>query len=379
MVISLTLRRERAQCWVEIAGYRTHSMSLINATGRSPILALVPRDAAVLVRDQFHYSIGAWSCVNCALDMETRTGVGQSLKVSDPGSASRHYGQLPGYANGAPYLITWWQKTGAGAWTAQSSVVRHSYYLPEHLVLAVFTVSVDGGDEVYIDDVQIRRMRDLEYAAYGDELLQKNCGGVDARDHQDDTQLALIPNTMAALRNGGVVRFLLMGDSFRWYLSTTPWEALLMRRFPGSRVLPMSAVIGSTGAEGWNDSELIADGVASYEPTIVAFGGISSVWPPQTAEWEGVISKLRVAIPGVEIILGSCANGLNDTSAAVSAIAAVNGCAFFDESQSILNYAADAGTTIPDMINPPAGDGVHFGAEGMTAMCRNFASFFGRI
>lgn len=322
-------------------------------------------------------------------------------KISAASAVTYTYGTIAGYQQRKPYIATWREKRGSGYWEPKSSVARS--YADEAALSTVQIAWPVDAEALLIDHLQIRQMSTAEYAAYSDAMLARDFPGVRPRPNTDSARFDPIPNTMATLRNGGTIRIALMGDSYRNFISTMPWEALIGRAYPLANIWPQIAALGSTGADsplitegapdvpfyGWDSDSRISGMVAPATPDLIIFGGISSTYglspgfmsyADSLAHWAGVIAKLREYIPGVEIIISSRANGIWETSEYVRAVAAANNVAYYDESAFVRQFCTDAGVTPEELISSTGGwggDDIHFGPPGRNMGAQGLAAWFG--
>lgn len=189
------------------------------------------------------------------------------------------------------------------------------------------------------------------------------------------TRLATCPNLLAALQNRTPIKILQMGDSFQGGTSANH-RPLIRRSYPGMKVTIQMAYIGYHGAEQWvaTGQNSINTYVRNADPDVIFFGGISSLWVDNAA-WLTLVDMLRIAKPGVEIVLASDARGAHGTptSEIVAATALAKETAFYDAALTLDNYVEDSGWDIAGWVT----DGTHFDPRGYLVLGRGWAWFLG--
>jgi hypothetical protein len=363
-----------------------------------------PAPTVFLTDERFDGALTGWTNVKRHVG-GTQSGLpycGEKIQV-DLG-VTYTYGTLAAYREHKPYLLTWWEKNGSGYWERKWQVSR-SYYAGYQL--PSLQVAWPGSAEaLLIDQLRIRELSQVEYAESSDAQAALDFPGVDVHPYPDDSHLALIPLTMEKLRNGGTLRVALVCDSYGSGISSMPFEGIISRSYPLADIVPQIHAIGSTGADnplvtegapdvpfyGWDSDSRIAT-VAAAAPDLIIFCGISSTFlEAGAAHWTSMVGKMRAAMPGVEIVLSSRANGFAPdnitvdttgiTSAYVRAIAEANGCAFWDASLCVRQLCEDAGIDPDDLRRVGGGyggDGIHHGNPGKNMAARGLAAWFGAL
>lgn len=120
-----------------------------------------------------------------------------------------------------------------------------------------------------------------------------------------------IPRAMAKLRQGGVLRVVMLGDSIVNDTSRSAWEKLVERHYPGCRIEKITSVRGGTGCWYYRDPEPLQEYVLRHRPDLLMIGGISH--RDDVESIREVIRKVREALePDPEILLMSPCFGQTD-------------------------------------------------------------------
>lgn len=92
----------------------------------------------------------------------------------------------------------------------------------------------------------------------------------------EDSPRTGLSHTLEALRGGGELTILLLGDSVSNDMANGNFQLLLERHFQGSRVTLLNKVGSGAGAKAFLENDRIGDMIAEHEPDLVMFGGISN-------------------------------------------------------------------------------------------------------
>lgn len=114
---------------------------------------------------------------------------------------------------------------------------------------------------------------------------------------------SMCPLSRNILKDGGNIRFVMLGDSIMNDMGNSAADVLIERAFPGSSVQIITAVGGGTGAGAWlrdsetswpaHDLDLKAAAVET-RPDLVMIGGISN-GPQWRQDIQGLVGRLRTA------------------------------------------------------------------------------------
>jgi len=163
----------------------------------------------------------------------------------------------------------------------------------------------------------------------------------------------MLPRAAAALRDGGTLRVVFLGDSIMQDAANSPIDLWLERERPGLRVEIITAIGGGAGMERWNHPEKfpghdlsLQAAVIDQRPDLVLIGGIST---RSVADTRAIIGKIREGAPDADIALltgpfgewGKPASGIG--AAKLAALASETGCAFLDLRAAWLEAVAASG------------------------------------
>jgi hypothetical protein len=235
--------------------------------------------------------------------------------------------------------------------------------------------------------VQLMRMiveecTDAEYCDYATAEILGHGTPSDVRPYAGTLaqRLANCPALLDALTNGGDVSIAVMGDSFQNSCNATG-RPLLSLAYPTAEFHMFPVALGSHGASHW-----VAEGQGAFtaylqgalaeatDVKVLYFGGISDPFT-DVDPWLTIVDWAREAVSGVEIILGSKADGADAgvSTAIVESAATAKSTAFFDAALTIDNWVADSGWDIGTWRF----DNTHFDERGCRFLGRALASFLG--
>lgn len=125
---------------------------------------------------------------------------------------------------------------------------------------------------VRVDDVSIEPIARPAVAAWADGVYATL---PPLRYTPAQERWALLPKTMARLRNGPSLRVVLLGDSIANDTSHSAVDALLERAYPACRVEVVNSVRGGTGCRFYQDENRIEPYVLRFKPDLLVIAGIS--------------------------------------------------------------------------------------------------------
>ncbi|MCZ7647895.1 MAG: SGNH/GDSL hydrolase family protein [Planctomycetota bacterium] len=127
---------------------------------------------------------------------------------------------------------------------------------------------------IFIDDVKVRTISREEVADWADGL-HADVGSVAVVP--DPERWNRIPRAAERLRQGGVLRVVMLGDSIVNDTGNSPWEVLAEKLYPpGTKLEVVTAVRGSTGCWYYKDENRVRAYVTDFRPDLVMIGGISN-------------------------------------------------------------------------------------------------------
>lgn len=218
-------------------------------------------------------------------------GVGQNHVVAfsyEPGATSYlpadNYTSLP----------------ATGPWTRYSFVFRACNKAATAKVVFMSGYAGEGAKLLRVDDVEISELTDAEALAEADAMW---AAMPPMTWTPPQVRLTRLPRTMAKLRAGQTVQFVMLGDSIINDTSNGPFDLFIERLYPGANVQPQISVRGSTGCWYYQDPVQLKAYVLDYQPDLVWIGGISQ--KNDIDAIQSVIRQTRAALPQVEFMLSS--------------------------------------------------------------------------
>jgi lysophospholipase L1-like esterase len=133
----------------------------------------------------------------------------------------------------------------------------------------------------------------------------------------DPARFARLPRTAAALRSGGPITVVLLGDSIMNDAAQSTFETLLERAHPGTQVAVVAAVGANAGMAAWNPDAAthrpgldLQGAVIDRRPDLVLIGGVSNAG--QYADTGHVVDLVRRGVtarfgfaPDVALLTGT--------------------------------------------------------------------------
>lgn len=200
-------------------------------------------------------------------------------------------------------------------------------------------------------------------------------------------RFAHLPKTLAALRGGGTLRMVLLGDSIMGNTSSSSFELLLMRDYPGAKIVKIPSLRSSTGCTYYREENRVQEYVLRHEPDLVLIGGISNRSDAEAVR--DVVRQVRAVRPGTEFLLLTPVFGAVrdehiksftreiDTSTGnfrhtLMKVAAEERCAFFDMTGPWWSYIQESGKYYGWFM----GDAVHANERGCQIIGRLLREWF---
>ena len=113
-------------------------------------------------------------------------------------------------------------------------------------------------------------------------------------------RFAKIPETKQKLKNGGVLRMVLLGDSIMGDTSSSSFELLLMRNYPKCEIIKIPSLRSSTGCRYYKEENRVEEYVLKHNPDLLIIGGISN---GDTESVRSVVQQVRARKQGLETLL----------------------------------------------------------------------------
>ncbi|NQT91133.1 MAG: SGNH/GDSL hydrolase family protein [Lentisphaerae bacterium] len=126
---------------------------------------------------------------------------------------------------------------------------------------------------LYVDDVNIRAVRRQEAAAWADRVY---AGLPPLAYTPRPGRWEFLPKTMAALRDGGVIRVVVLGDSIACDTANSAFDVLIERHYPAARLLVIPSTRRNTGCRHYLEEELVQAYVLDRRPDLLVIGGINN-------------------------------------------------------------------------------------------------------
>lgn len=118
-----------------------------------------------------------------------------------------------------------------------------------------------------------------------------------------------LPRTRHALRQGGRLHVMAIGDSIVNDMMRSGWVTVLREMYPRADITATVYVRGGGGCQHFRESGRLARNVIPREPDLVFLGGISQ---RSVEDLAAVVDELRAALPEVEILLSTGVFGTVD-------------------------------------------------------------------
>lgn len=126
---------------------------------------------------------------------------------------------------------------------------------------------------LYVDDVNIRAVRRQEAAAWADRVY---AGLPQLAYTPRPGRWEFLPKTMAALRDGGVIRVVVLGDSIACDTANSAFDVLVERHYPAARLLVIPSTRRNTGCGHYLEEKLVQPYVLDRRPDLLVIGGINN-------------------------------------------------------------------------------------------------------
>lgn len=205
--------------------------------------------------------------------------------------------------------------------------------------------------------------------------------------HPPAGRLANLPRTRSRLRDGGVLRMVLLGDSIMGNTSASSFELLLMRAYPKCKIVKIASLRSSTGCQYYQQDNRVQDYVLKHDPDLLVIGGISNGGDAEAVR--SVIRQVRARKPDTEVLLLTPVFGsprdehirtytreIDTTTTTfrsrLQKIATEEHCAFFDMTGPWWSYIQGSGKTYGWFM----GDAVHANARGCQIIGRLLELWF---
>lgn len=201
-----------------------------------------------------------------------------------------------------------------------------------------------------------------------------------------------IPDFMNGLRRGKTMRIVMLGDSIANDISNSPFDTLLERMFPRSRVEIVASVRNATGCWFYRHADRLEKYVFDYDPDLVIIAGISHQWDHEAIG--DVIDQIRDRSRAeIMVMTGAVTTMRRETNRAAShfgipraeaphriaefknrlaEMTAEKQVAWFPMRAAWNEYVADSGHD-PDFFMR---DGIHANDRGKQVMARLIESYF---
>jgi hypothetical protein len=204
-----------------------------------------------------------------------------------------------------------------------------------------------------------------------------------------EDRLGRLPRTMRALREGGSLRIVMLGDSIVNDTARSVWHELVEQRYAGSDITRIVSVRGGTGCWWYREDGRIERYVVQQRPDLVIIGGISH--RHDIASVRECIRQIRAAMPRVELLLmtgpygtdvdplagedwrARASGGKNEQYAqALRALAEEHQVAYLDLQLAWGQYLRQLGKPVQTYMRDP----VHANALGEAVLGRIMEQFF---
>lgn len=152
---------------------------------------------------------------------------------------------------------------------------EHSYYFrsKDHAFTAQVLFAAQDSVQLLIDDVTIRGAS-REEATRGADSAFARMPSMSWQPERDRFQH--LPRTMKKLRSGSTLRTVMLGDSIMNDTANSPWDVLVEREYPGSRIEIIISVEGGKGCPFYREENRVEKYVLRHQPDLLIIGGISN-------------------------------------------------------------------------------------------------------
>jgi len=227
---------------------------------------------------------------------------------------------------------------------------------------------------LYVDDVVIRPVHRAYAAAWAD-CVYATMRTLEYTPRQGRWEF--LPKTMSALRAGGPIRIVVLGDSIACDTANSTFDVLIERRYPSARLLVIPSTRRNTGCEYYSEEGRVKSYVLDHRPDLLVIGGINNRGQANIRE---VIRQVREQ-SDTEIIVLTGAFGIRFMSAAqgrgqwthpLSSMAREERVAFLDMGLAVGNYLLNCGKPYERFLR----DTVHPNDRGKQLMGRILERYF---
>jgi len=135
-----------------------------------------------------------------------------------------------------------------------------------------YPASPQEGRRIFIRDVTLAAATDSQVLDWADRLYA-TLPPVRYRPPAD--RWALIPRALGKLRKGEPLRIVILGDSIGNDTGNSPFDRLIQRQYPGSRVTVVTSVRGGTGCPYYQEENRVQEYVVRHKPDLVMIVAIS--------------------------------------------------------------------------------------------------------
>ena len=188
--------------------------------------------------------------------------------------------------------------------------VKHEYvtYAKANSVKMNFHFQPYALTSLMIDDVSVEQITYQQAASWVDSMYAQlpQFKFTAAKD-----RWALIPKTMKALKKGGTLKIVMLGDSICNDTGNSSWHALVQRKYPKTKLDVVISVRGGTGVDYYQRDNHVKEYVIDYKPDLLIIAGISQGNDPEALR--SVIKQVRAVI-NPEIIFMTPVVGAGDPS-----------------------------------------------------------------
>ncbi|HEY3320539.1 MAG TPA: SGNH/GDSL hydrolase family protein [Planctomycetota bacterium] len=113
-----------------------------------------------------------------------------------------------------------------------------------------------------------------------------------------------LPKTMQKLKEGGMLKIVLLGDSIANDSSNSMFEIPLLRKYPKAKIEVITSVRGGTGCQYYKDENRVQDYVCRFKPDLLVIAGISNGYDAEAIR--SVIKQVRASIdPEILVLSGA--------------------------------------------------------------------------
>ena len=168
---------------------------------------------------------------------------------------------------------------------------KHVFYVQAkaNAALAEFWLQPGAAQTAYLRQVRITPAQDPDEILRWQDSIYRSVPPLNYQPPANRWEH--LPRTMTALRRGGTVRVVMLGNSIINDTGNSGWELPVEAQYPGANLEVITSVRGGTGCTYYQHHNRVDTFVVQYQPDLLMIGGISN--HNDTAAMRSVIRQVR--------------------------------------------------------------------------------------